>query len=163
MSKPAFPREIKALGLTLVLTLGTAPAAGQTLEPLKDPMRLDPRRSSLAPEEVQDELDDVLPVFDEVDTAVGSTVHLASYYRAEDAMRGWDILTNRHPELLTEFDPILRDIDLGAEGLFVRLLAGPLRDNDDAFELCDKLGRQGAYCAPTDIAGDFLPLSEGDF
>ncbi|MEM9285388.1 MAG: hypothetical protein AAGA39_05845, partial [Pseudomonadota bacterium] len=87
----------------------------------------------------------------------GAAVHLASYYDWPDAEQGWDILLEDHRSLLAGQQPILREVDLGARGRFVRLLAGPLPSVSDAQALCHQLEQEGAYCAPADPAGDLLP------
>ncbi len=90
----------------------------------------------------------------------GAAVHLASYYDWPDAEQGWEILLEDHRSLLSGQTPILREVDLGARGRFVRLLAGPLPSVSDAQALCHQLVQEGAYCAPADPAGDLLPTHQ---
>ncbi|MEO1658626.1 MAG: hypothetical protein AAFR65_12990 [Pseudomonadota bacterium] len=90
----------------------------------------------------------------------GAAVHLASYYDWPDAEQGWEILLEDHRSLLAGQQPILREVDLGARGRFVRLLAGPLPSVSDAQALCHQLVQEGAYCAPADPAGDLLPTHQ---
>ena len=90
----------------------------------------------------------------------GAAVHLASYYDWPDAEQGWEIILNDHRSLLGGKMPILREVDLGARGRFVRLLAGPLPSVSDAQRLCRQLVQEGAYCAPADPAGDLLPIHQ---
>lgn len=164
MTEPAVPFKIKLLALAgLGAVLGwPADAAAQRLEPLRDPYRLEPaapQRSEPEPERMP-ELD--LAAFEE--TAPGSTaatIHLASYYSTDHAMRGWDILQARYPDQLAGREPILREIDLGARGRFVRLLAGPFGSLSQAEVLCSDLRGDGAYCVPADAAGEVLHPPQG--
>ncbi|MEM7739735.1 MAG: hypothetical protein AAF225_02910 [Pseudomonadota bacterium] len=89
-----------------------------------------------------------------------AAVHLASYYDRPDAEQGWQILLHDHRSLLASQTPILREVDLGARGRFVRLLAGPLSSVSEAQALCHQLVQEGAYCAPADPSGDLLPTHQ---
>ncbi|MEO1041079.1 MAG: hypothetical protein AAFX52_02205 [Pseudomonadota bacterium] len=97
----------------------------------------------------------VLSVPDDV-----AAVHLASYHHRLDAEQGWEILRHDHRSLLADQTPILREVDLGARGRFVRLLAGPLPSISEAQALCHELEQEGAYCAPADPSGDLLPIHQ---
>jgi cell division septation protein DedD len=91
------------------------------------------------------------------ETTKGLLLHLASYHKADDAAAGWSILRARHRGQLRDFEPVLRDVDLGDKGIFVRLLAGPVKTKGEARALCPALRDEGAYCMPADQAGSFLP------
>lgn len=157
MSKPVSRCEIKALGAILGMAAAPGAAFAQTLDPISDPLRLDQRRVSVPDEDTLPVLDEAFGEPAEEPLPEAFTVHLASYFNAEDAVRGWAVLTARHPDLLSGQEPILRDVDLGEKGLYVRLLAGPLSGRDEAVDLCTALRREGAYCVPAGIAGDLVP------
>ncbi|GGY44697.1 SPOR domain-containing protein [Parvularcula lutaonensis] len=166
MTDQAFSFKIRTLAMLamgLVLALATVPAEGaaQTLEPLRDSYRLEPKP---VPQEEPPALPELGPGSDveaRPQNATGATVHLASYYTAMDAMRGWNVLKARYPDLLADFDPVLKDVDLGERGQFVRLLAGPIGSLAEAESLCKALRGEGAYCVPSDATGEVLYPPQG--
>lgn len=152
-------RHVKSL--IAVISVGGAfsmSAEAQRLDPIKDSLRLE-SRTPKAPW-IEPSIDPVDPV-PARPILQGVTVHLASYYTLDDALRGWDILSGQHAELERWRDPILADADLGDRGIFVRLLAGPLPTRAEADQLCDVLNSAGAYCVPASLAGEFLPALDG--
>lgn len=161
MTKLFLPLEIKAfaVGAAALSMLGVGFA--QTLGGDEDPLRLEPKRLPVREEPL--DVPEVIEIPQERtfrdDRAVDppALVHLASYYGRDDAMRGWGILTDDFPDLLRDHEPILRDIDLGARGRFVRLLAGPLPSEAEADDLCRALEGAGAYCMPANAAGELMP------
>ena len=81
-------------------------------------------------------------------------VHLASYRSKEALMDGWSELKRRFPNELGELDSTSQALDLGRDGTYYRLKAGPLRSKEDALEICQIMTRSGAYCVPSDFSGD---------
>ena len=77
--------------------------------------------------------------------------HLASYFDQETAERGWQILSNRYPELLKGKRARIVRTDLGAIGIFYRLYADPFGSLEAAADLCKRLKNQGAYCQVSEI------------
>ncbi|NNU15463.1 hypothetical protein HK107_03900 [Parvularcula sp. ZS-1/3] len=162
MSKPA--SKFKLLLLSVLLAPGMA--AAQSLDSVRDPLRLEPKAPAPAPEPaeeleaaVEDEEFEEEAALDE--EGEGAMVHLASYYSESAALRGWEILASRHPEELDPRTPLLREVDLGERGIFIRLYAGPLPGESEAFDLCSALRGAGAYCVPASAAGDFLTSDFG--
>lgn len=164
MSEPA--QCFKTMTFAVVAaSLGLASA--QSLGPHSDDGRLGPRRAAerdAAPEVV--ELDEVAAMLEEIDprdpdAVTGTALHLASYYTEADALRGWTILEERHPAMLSGLEPLLRDADLGERGVFIRLLAGPVPSRAEADRRCRELTMDGAYCAPAKPSGDLLPIDSG--
>lgn len=139
--------------------LGPGPAMSQRLDPLRDPLRLEPRVPVTASELELSGVDEDVGRGDR--SPDGFTVHLASYYTVDDALAGWAILSRRHPQLTRWNEPLLADVDLEDRGLFVRLLAGPLPSRAEADQLCAALHGAGAYCVPATLAGEFLPALDG--
>lgn len=164
MSEPALDLKTKLVGILLApLSWGVAEA--QILEPSSPPERLEPS-SDLVPETIEEaivrSIPDAEPARPAPDSAERfSTIHLASYYTNVDAVSGWGVLLDRHERLLDGLEPRAVEVDLGDRGIFVRLLAGPLRDPAEASELCELLRDEGAYCVPADGAGKFLVPDEG--
>ena len=75
-------------------------------------------------------------------------VHIASFRSADGAERGWQILRRNHAELLGGLDLQAWRIDFGAEmGVFYRVQAGPLDNEQGAKELCERLKSRGLYFA----------------
>ncbi len=81
------------------------------------------------------------------DDARGLWVHVASFQYWETAEAAWDILSERHPDLLGPLALSLAEIDLGPEkGLWIRVRAGPFADAASAEALCDALHARDQYC-----------------
>ncbi|MCH9020157.1 MAG: SEL1-like repeat protein, partial [Proteobacteria bacterium] len=75
-------------------------------------------------------------------------IHLASYRTPEAAASGWRRLRKAYADLLGKLDHSIVAVDLGAQGTFFRLQAGPLRNRNEAEALCARLKRHDLYCAP---------------
>jgi hypothetical protein len=76
----------------------------------------------------------------------GPFLHLASF-RTEDAARnGREELTRSFASLLSDLRLEIRRVDLGKDGIYFRVLAGPLRDASTARDRCQRLQNSGAYC-----------------
>lgn len=88
--------------------------------------------------------------------SIMSAVHLASYRRMDHAGPGWRALQTTYPELLSGLAARVSQADLGDQGVFLRLKAGPLDSPDAARSLCARLQAAGLWCAPTDFNGDSL-------
>ena len=74
-------------------------------------------------------------------------VHLASYRTAAAASDGWAKLRTIHADLLGGLGHDIVTIDLGEQGVFFRLLAGPVADAAGAETLCSRLKDRNVYCA----------------
>ncbi|MEM9810776.1 MAG: SPOR domain-containing protein [Pseudomonadota bacterium] len=166
MKKPVISIGTKAIAALASVLLITGEAAAQ----LAGPGQFEPTRLSRRPIEVAD----IAPLADEpVAPYAASTrepqanqpsvsVHLASYHRRADAEAGWAILARQYAKILNDYAPIVREVDLGPKGRYVRLLAGPVLDIQDAERLCQDLQADGAYCALANTAGVLLPHEEWD-
>lgn len=82
------------------------------------------------------------------------SVHLASYRSKDALLEGWAELKQRFPNELLELDGISQSLDLGRDGVYYRLKAGPLKSSSAAAEICEILTRSGAYCVASDFVGD---------
>lgn len=73
-------------------------------------------------------------------------VQVASMRTAEDAARAADQLKRSHPDLLGKLAINVVRADLGSRGTFYRVQAGPLADEGDAKNLCQKLSAKKVGC-----------------
>ena len=77
-------------------------------------------------------------------------VHLASYRSEKAALRGWKTLKKRHGDLLGDLSPRVNEVDLGpGKGVYFRVEAGPISDQESAAELCKKLKSRKMFCTVT--------------
>ncbi|MBN33682.1 MAG: hypothetical protein CMM46_02695 [Rhodospirillaceae bacterium] len=75
-------------------------------------------------------------------------VHLGSEQSIEAAMAQWQIVRNRHPDLLGELTPALATLELAGGATYYQLLAGPLADATQADLICGRLQPLDQYCNP---------------
>lgn len=80
-------------------------------------------------------------------------IHLASYTSVPDLHQGWRLLSQRGGSALGGLSPRVEVADLGDQGIFQRLKAGPLYSHADAAARCTTLNAMGLYCQVTDFAG----------
>jgi len=62
------------------------------------------------------------------------------------AKSAWAQFQKKYPDLLGNLDLNVVKIDLGGNGIFYRVQAGPLADRTAAANLCGKLGQRGQSC-----------------
>ncbi len=80
-------------------------------------------------------------------------VHLASYRDADKARRGWRAIARDHPSLIGVLTPVVARVELGGNGTFYRLKAGPFETWDGANDVCDALKDLSWTCAVLDFEG----------
>jgi TPR repeat protein len=80
-------------------------------------------------------------------TAEGHWVHIASFRTRAAAALHWDTLGERHGDILAGLRGRLLAHDLGDDGAWIRLFAGPLDHAAAAAKLCEKLRARAIYCA----------------
>ncbi len=83
-------------------------------------------------------------------------VHLASYRQDSEVSAGWRSLRARAGSALADLAPRVEAADLGAQGVYKRLKAGPLPNPSAARERCGALRALGLYCELTDFHGQGL-------
>jgi cell division septation protein DedD len=67
--------------------------------------------------------------------------------KSEDAAKSaWTTFQKKYPDLLKDLSLNIDKIDLGGNGIFYRVQAGPLADRAAANDLCGKLGQRGQSC-----------------
>lgn len=86
--------------------------------------------------------------------AVG--LHLASYRNLDRLKEGWAELKATHPAELTGLEVRVQRIDTGKNGVFRRLLAGPVNSRTAADGLCRALSAKGVYCKTVTFSGSAL-------
>ncbi len=74
-------------------------------------------------------------------------VHLASYVSQQAAVEGWEQLRQVHGDLLGRLSYGIAVVDLGEQGIFYRLLAGPFETKALAASLCAGLKARNIFCA----------------
>lgn len=94
-------------------------------------------------------------------------IQLASLQSAPDAQAEWLRLKAEHPGLLGALDLVVVPVDLGpARGVFHRLQAGPLADENAARSVCTALRKAGQACMEiepsADAAGSVAPRPQAN-
>lgn len=79
-------------------------------------------------------------------------VHLASYRDPEYARRGWDQLYRAHRAELDGLLPLIVPTQIEGQGLYYRLLAGPILSIEDARRRCEAIEAREQYCRPMHAA-----------
>lgn len=78
-------------------------------------------------------------------------VHLASYRAPEHAQRGWDQLHGAHRAELEGLLPLIVPTQIEGQGLYYRLIAGPILSLEDARRRCEALEAREQYCRPMHV------------
>ncbi|HEY2886430.1 MAG TPA: SPOR domain-containing protein [Rhizomicrobium sp.] len=82
-------------------------------------------------------------------TAAGSSVLQIGAYKSEaDAGAAWVTYKAKHATLLTAMTPDVKQVDLGAKGIWYRLRI-LVSDKSSASALCEKLKTEGGACIPS--------------
>lgn len=71
-------------------------------------------------------------------------LHLASYFSQRHALRGWNVLLRRHPDVLSGETPILTEAQINGKN-YIRLSISAL-DQIEAKQLCRIIQATGDYC-----------------
>lgn len=82
-------------------------------------------------------------------------IHLASYREARHGVEGWRALQSQHMSL-DGLEARLVPADLGAQGLYLRLLAGPFDSRAAAMAACGPIQAGGNWCAVLPFDGEPL-------
>lgn len=82
-------------------------------------------------------------------------IHLASYREARHGAEGWMALRSQHASL-EGLEARLVPADLGAQGLYLRLLAGPFDTSEAASAACAPIQARGSWCAVLPFDGEPL-------
>ncbi len=86
--------------------------------------------------------------FPRAQTDSGSGTHrvqLVAVQSEADARSEWQRLQRRYPALIGGLEPVIRQVDLGARGIWYRVMGGSM-DQDTAQRLCAALRNAGADC-----------------
>ena len=76
----------------------------------------------------------------------GFWIQLAVHFKAEGGEAAWKTLSLKHRGLLSGEDHAIKRVDLGEQGRFYRVLAGPYAARGPAQEKCDQLKRAKVAC-----------------
>ncbi|MFN3835282.1 MAG: hypothetical protein ACK4NO_05215 [Glycocaulis sp.] len=82
-------------------------------------------------------------------------IHLASYREARHGAEGWTALQSQHASL-EGLEARLVPADLGAQGIYLRLLAGPFDTPEAAGAACGPIQSRGSWCAVLPFDGEPL-------
>ncbi len=75
-----------------------------------------------------------------------TAIHLASFRQESKAHTEWQRLQRRLPDLLGDMDSMISAFDLGDDGLFFRLYAGPFPNLATAQDFCVMMSLEGFRC-----------------
>jgi len=76
----------------------------------------------------------------------GAGVRLASFRTAAAAQSGWTKLQATYPAVLGSLSPRIVPVNLGAQGTYHRLYAGPFSTAQQARGVCGKIQEMGSVC-----------------
>jgi tetratricopeptide (TPR) repeat protein len=74
-------------------------------------------------------------------------IHLGSGKIKENVEPSWDQLKATYPSILTGKTLVVKQVNLGDQGTFYRILAVPFADSAGAEKVCRKFESLGQYCA----------------
>jgi tetratricopeptide (TPR) repeat protein len=74
-------------------------------------------------------------------------IHLESAEIESNVQSSWDHLKATYPVQFADKSLLVKQVDLGDQGIFYRILAGPYADSSDADHACRELEAFGQYCA----------------
>ncbi len=86
------------------------------------------------------------PATTQTATAGNYRVQLVALKSEDAAKAAWTNFQKKYPDLLKDLALNIDKIDLGGNGIFYRVQAGPLADRAAANDLCGKLGQRGQSC-----------------
>ncbi len=82
----------------------------------------------------------------------GWAVQIGAYRKPEEIIRGWEILKNRHYDIIGKLEPRRSEVSFGdrtgngPSGFYYRLNAGPLSGYRQSRDVCTALIRAGGKC-----------------
>jgi cell division septation protein DedD len=79
----------------------------------------------------------------------GFVVQLSSQRTQEQALSSFADMKSRYPSVLSEYQPLIQEADLGDQGIYFRVRVGPWGTRAEAIELCESLQAAGADCFVT--------------
>lgn len=168
--KPALKRLIKSeQDLTLIIAaldkmspLAAQPSEKQLLE--KTTLTLPAKTEKKKPNVVAKKTEEAkpAPVLKKTETKVAAinppkktakktksnkrvAIHLASYKKANNAVRGWSVLAHKYSGILKNRKPLSQKVTINNK-LYIRLLAGSFESQESAQKACSTLKSQQQYC-----------------
>ncbi|MCZ6861532.1 MAG: SPOR domain-containing protein [Alphaproteobacteria bacterium] len=129
-----------------------APAIKPTAKPV--PVKSETEKSSGAPKNAEPKKSGSLSA-EQLATAPlkpsdrlgpGFWIQLAVHFKAKGGEAAWKTLSSKHRGLLSGESHAIKRVDLGKQGRFYRVLAGPYATRGPAQEKCDRLKRAKVAC-----------------
>jgi SPOR domain len=77
----------------------------------------------------------------------GYAIHLESLKIKDNVLSSWAKLQAAYPSQLGGKSLVVKQVDLGEQGTFYRVLAAPFASSEDARKICRELKALGQYCA----------------
>lgn len=140
--------------------MGPRAGAATALSDLAPPLDLLPPRADtamapqgLAPQGLSSQAIAPTAMADATSTSGQFAVHLASYRNIGTLERGWGVLAQANPDLLSNLTYRVGTLDKGRDGTFYRLKAGPLTDEATARTLCAAMQARRQYCVVREFSG----------
>lgn len=124
-------------------------ARTETADTIGDTTRFDPNNTAAPETQGTAALQDATSTGQGVSDGRTVAVHLASYLNPDNAEVGWGQLMENNRDQLNGTRPMIRQVDLGSQGIFFRLHAGPISGEAQAAEICRVLTARGVYCQVT--------------
>ncbi len=73
-------------------------------------------------------------------------LHLTSVRSVYEVHHEWNRLSRSFPEQFSDLSLVTETVELGDQGVFHRILAGPIHDPTDAERRCNRIAAEGQYC-----------------
>lgn len=129
-----------------------APAIKPTAKPM--PVKSESEKSSSTPKKAEPkkagplsaEQQATAPLRPSDRLGPGFWIQLAVHFKAEGGEAAWKTLSSKHRGLLSGEAHAIKRVDLGQQGRFYRVLAGPYAARGPAQEKCDQLKRAKVAC-----------------
>lgn len=80
-------------------------------------------------------------------------VHVASYQQQNNVAKGWNIISNKYPDLLCQLSAKSNPVQVNGKR-FYSLRVGPLESPRAAKILCEAIRNKGGYCTTSDYLGE---------
>ncbi len=88
-------------------------------------------------------------------------IHLSSVRNQIDTKTEWKRLQKRFPNLLENWELLVRSVELEERGIYYRVLAGPFADYAKAQDVCAMFKSRDQYCLAMHLRGDQSAIPSG--
>ena len=98
-------------------------------------------------EDLIDELPEEKPMVKKKGTKGNTLIQLGSLKSYDTAESEWKRISGKHKDILSEFEPTIQKVDLGAtQGIYFRLRTGPFESDEEAKKACATLQERKVEC-----------------